>query len=62
MSDKSAAKTDTGFERLVTPKEASQFLRVSLSWLAKARMRGDDRRTSSLGAPSATRRPASSSG
>ncbi len=41
MSDKSAAKTDTGFERLVTPKEASQFLCVSLSWLAKARMRGD---------------------
>jgi hypothetical protein len=23
------------------PKEATQFLRVSLSWLAKARMRGD---------------------
>jgi len=31
----------TGFERMLTPKEESQFLRVSLSWLAKARMRGD---------------------
>ena len=31
----------TDAERLLTPKEASQFLRVSLSWLAKARMRGD---------------------
>ena len=28
-------------ERLLTPKEASQLLRLSLSWLAKARMRGD---------------------
>jgi hypothetical protein len=26
---------------LLTPKEASRLLRVSLSWLAKARMRGD---------------------
>jgi hypothetical protein len=26
---------------LFTPKEAARFLRVSLSWLAKARMRGD---------------------
>ncbi len=26
---------------LMTPKEAAHFLRVSLSWLAKARMRGD---------------------
>ena len=25
----------------MTPKEAAHFLRVSLSWLAKARMRGD---------------------
>ena len=41
MSNKSAADTDTGFERLLTPKEAAQFLRLSLSWLAKARMRGD---------------------
>ena len=28
-------------ERLLTPREASAFLRVSKSWLAKARMRGD---------------------
>jgi hypothetical protein len=26
---------------LLTPKEAARFLKVSLSWLAKARMRGD---------------------
>jgi predicted DNA-binding transcriptional regulator AlpA len=32
---------DRGIERLLTPKEAANFLRVSLSWLAKARMRGD---------------------
>ena len=36
-----APKTDSDFERLLTPKETAQFLRVSLSWLAKARMRGD---------------------
>jgi predicted DNA-binding transcriptional regulator AlpA len=34
-------KTGTGVARLQTPKEAGHFLRVSLSWLAKARMRGD---------------------
>jgi predicted DNA-binding transcriptional regulator AlpA len=28
-------------ERLLTPREAAVFLRVSESWLAKARMRGD---------------------
>jgi predicted DNA-binding transcriptional regulator AlpA len=26
---------------LLTPKEAAELLKVSLSWLAKARMRGD---------------------
>ena len=26
---------------LLTPKEASKLLKVSLSWLAKARVRGD---------------------
>jgi predicted DNA-binding transcriptional regulator AlpA len=26
---------------LLTPKEAARLLKVSLSWLAKARMRGD---------------------
>ena len=41
MSDGRAAKAGAGSERLLTPKEATQFLRVSLSWLAKARMRGD---------------------
>jgi predicted DNA-binding transcriptional regulator AlpA len=28
-------------DRLLTPKEAAAFLKVSISWLAKARMRGD---------------------
>ena len=37
----STNKTSAGIERLLTPKEAAGFLRVSLSWLAKARMRGD---------------------
>jgi predicted DNA-binding transcriptional regulator AlpA len=36
----SSAKS-SGFGRLLTPKEAADRLRVSLSWLAKARMRGD---------------------
>jgi excisionase family DNA binding protein len=27
--------------KLLTPKEAAELLKVSLSWLAKARMRGD---------------------
>lgn len=35
------SKTDTGFERMLTPRDAADFLRVSKSWLAKARMRGD---------------------
>ena len=32
---------ENGRDRLLTPKEAASFLRVSESWLAKARMRGD---------------------
>jgi predicted DNA-binding transcriptional regulator AlpA len=36
-----APKTDPDMERLLTPKEMASFLRVSLSFLAKARMRGD---------------------
>jgi predicted DNA-binding transcriptional regulator AlpA len=28
-------------DRLLTPRDAAAFLRVSGSWLAKARMRGD---------------------
>jgi hypothetical protein len=35
-------KAGAGIERLLTPKEAAHLLRVSLSWLAKARMRGDE--------------------
>jgi predicted DNA-binding transcriptional regulator AlpA len=30
-----------GRDRLLTPKEAADLLRLSTSWLAKARMRGD---------------------
>ena len=40
-NDGRAAKADTDSERLIKPEEESQLLRVSLSWLAKARMRGD---------------------
>ena len=29
------------FERLLTPSETAKLLAVSLSWLAKARLRGD---------------------
>jgi predicted DNA-binding transcriptional regulator AlpA len=35
------SETNAGFEGLLTPREATQCLRVSSSWLAKARMRGD---------------------
>jgi predicted DNA-binding transcriptional regulator AlpA len=30
-----------GVIKLLTPKEAAELMKVSLSWLAKARMRGD---------------------
>jgi predicted DNA-binding transcriptional regulator AlpA len=30
-----------GCDRVLTPKEAADLLRVSTSWLAKGRMRGD---------------------
>ena len=36
-----AAPRQNGSERLLTPKEAANLLRLSTSWLAKARMRGD---------------------
>jgi hypothetical protein len=36
-----SAKTGGGIDRLLTSKKAAHFLRVSASWLAKARMRGD---------------------
>jgi predicted DNA-binding transcriptional regulator AlpA len=34
-------KPPTAIAALRTPKEAAQFLKLSTSWLAKARMRGD---------------------
>ena len=37
---KSARELDCR-ERLLTPRDAANLLRLSLSWLAKARMRGD---------------------
>ena len=41
MTIPTTIKTGASIERLLTPKEAAHLLRVSLSWLAKARMRGD---------------------
>jgi hypothetical protein len=37
----SRAREPNRGDRMLTPKEAANFLRVSGSWLAKARMRGD---------------------
>lgn len=34
-------KPQTAIPVLLTPQEAAQRLRLSISWLAKARMRGD---------------------
>ncbi len=34
-------KTATALPVLLTPQEAARRLRLSISWLAKARMRGD---------------------
>jgi len=42
-------KTGTGFERLLTARDAANLLRLSPSWLAKARMRGDGPRYVKLG-------------
>jgi predicted DNA-binding transcriptional regulator AlpA len=39
--EEAAAKTGSGFERLLTATDAANLLRLSPSWLAKARMRGD---------------------
>jgi predicted DNA-binding transcriptional regulator AlpA len=36
-----AAPEPNRAERLLTPNDAADFLRLSSSWLAKARMRGD---------------------
>ena len=35
------AEEDERAERLLTPKDAANFLSLSTSWLAKSRMRGD---------------------
>jgi predicted DNA-binding transcriptional regulator AlpA len=40
MNSKPPIKNE-GVIALLTPKEAARLLKVSLSWLAKARMRGD---------------------
>jgi hypothetical protein len=37
----STTNTDTESERMLTSRETAERLRVSESWLAKARMRGD---------------------
>jgi hypothetical protein len=42
-------------ERLLTPKEAANSLRLSTSWLAKARMRGDGPPYTKLGRYSLSR-------
>jgi hypothetical protein len=34
-------RSSLSIDALLTPKEAAHYLRVSLSWLAKARRRGD---------------------
>ena len=36
-----SSKPPTAITTLMTPNEAAAVLKVSLSWLAKARMRGD---------------------
>jgi predicted DNA-binding transcriptional regulator AlpA len=36
-----AAKSPTALATLMTPNDTANLLKVSLSWLAKARMRGD---------------------
>ena len=47
---------------VLTAKEAAKLLKVSLSWLAKARMRGDGPPTSRSAGPYATAKPPCSSG
>jgi hypothetical protein len=42
---------------LLTPAEAAKFLRISESWLAKARMRGDGPPFIRIGRRSVIRRP-----
>jgi hypothetical protein len=40
-ADSRAGQPAADVERWLRPKEAAAFLRVSVSWLAKSRMRGD---------------------
>jgi hypothetical protein len=40
-SGATAQKPTSSVVHLLTPKDAAALLKVSLSWLAKARMRGD---------------------
>jgi predicted DNA-binding transcriptional regulator AlpA len=47
--EEATSKTTTGFERLLTSRDAANFLLVSASWLAKARMRGDGPRFLKIG-------------
>jgi predicted DNA-binding transcriptional regulator AlpA len=37
----SSSNTGVGFDRLLTARETASHLHVSMSWLAKSRMRGD---------------------
>lgn len=37
----SASGSNSEFKHLLTPRDAANLLRLSNSWLAKARMRGD---------------------
>ena len=41
QGDTSAQKLAAAFPVVLTPKEAAKLLKVSISWLPKARMRGD---------------------
>lgn len=40
-SNLKSSREPNGRERLLTPRDAASFLRLSPSWLAKARMRGE---------------------
>ena len=43
------SKSETPYERLLRPSEAADKLRLSNSWLAKARLRGDGPRFLKIG-------------
>lgn len=40
-TDSRLSTAGDGIKALLTPKEAARFLNMSVSWLAKSRMRGD---------------------